>query len=319
MGVQSGPNNPPDRLRAPIILLGNFRSGTTMLQRVIDTHPDTVALYEPVGLWLYADPSRSHDEFDARDATDSVKQYIRDQFLKYQEDNGGRVIVEKTPHNILRIPYVREIFPDAHFIYIVRNPLSFISSVELKWQRPASRKRIMQRIRTTPVTQLHRYLSRFLIQAWEKKVLKRKYLSVWGPRYRGIQQDVATEELMTVIARQWARATDKAEADLKQFEDGRVLKLRYEDFVETPVEHLKRICRHCGLEMTADMAEAVAAMVKTDRNSKWQRFDETQLARILPEVSDQMARNGYDIPAEILTSAGRGGAASSDPVIAGSL
>ena len=294
-----------EELKPPIILLGNFRSGTTLLQRVIASHPGTVALYEPVGLWLFADPGRIHDEFDEVDATDRVKRYIRDQFLKYQQENGGRVVVEKTPHNILRIPYVRAIFPEARFIYIVRNPLSFISSVELKWQHPAGRRRIMQRIRTTPVTQLHHYLSRFLSQQWNNRILGRKYLSVWGPRYRGIQEDIETEDLMPVIARQWARAAAKAEDDLKLFEEGQVFKLRYEDFVERPAEYLERICAHCGLEMTREMADFVRTTVKTDRNKKWQRFDADELARIIPEVSEQMQRNGYDSP--IIQKVGKAG------------
>jgi hypothetical protein len=45
-------------LKPPIILFGNFHSGTTMLQKLIAAHPDVVSLYEPVGLWLYADPDR---------------------------------------------------------------------------------------------------------------------------------------------------------------------------------------------------------------------------------------------------------------------
>ena len=286
-------------LKRPIILLGNFRSGTTLLQRVIASHPDVFALYEPVGLWLYADPSRDHDEFDENDATDRVKRYIRNEFLKFQEEHGGRVIVEKTPHNILRIPYVREIFPDAHFIYIIRNPLSFVSSVELKWQRPAGGKRILRRVKDTPVTQLHHYVWRFLSQQWNNRILKRKYLSIWGPRYKGIQSDVATEEMITVIARQWARAASKADHDLKDFGDGQLLRLRYEDFVESPIQHLQRICAHCGLEMTSEMEEFVRTTVKTDRNQKWQRFDAAQLARIIPEVAEQMSRNGYEIPDEI--------------------
>lgn len=288
-----------DGLKPPIILLGNFRSGTTMLQNVIATHTDVVSLYEPVGLWLYADPGRSHDEFDERDATDKVKRYIRKQFLKHQKENGNRIIVEKTPHNILRIPYVRAIFPEAHFLYIVRNPLSFISSVELKWQRPAGTKRIMKRVKSTPVTQLHRYLKRFVSQTWNNKILRRKYLSVWGPRYKGIQEDVKTQDMLTVIARQWARAAAKAEHDLASFGEGQLLRLRYEDFVEHPVADLERICAHCGLQMTPDMARTVSDMVKTDRNLKWQRFEPNDLARIIPEVADQMKRNGYEIPAEI--------------------
>jgi hypothetical protein len=286
-------------LKRPIILLGNFRSGTTMLQRILATHPDVVELYEPVGLWLYADPTREHDEFDESDATERVKAYVRGQFLKYQTEQGGRTIIEKTPHNILRIRYVREIFPDAHFLYIVRNPLSFVSSVELKWQKPAGGQRLLKRVRSTPLTQIPYYFKRFLDQQWNNRILGRKYLSIWGPRYKGIQDDVGAEDMLTVIARQWARATSKAERDLAQFEDGRVLRMRYEDLVENPVEHVQRICLHCGLEMTQEMAEYVRRTVRNDRGNKWQRFDARQLARIIPELSREMVRNGYEVPDEI--------------------
>jgi hypothetical protein len=258
-----------------------------------------VALYEPVGLWLYADPGRSHDEFGEKDATDQVKRYIRNEFLKYQQQHENRLIVEKTPHNILRIPYVRAIFPEAHFLYIVRNPLSFVSSVELKWQQPATRKRIVKRLKSTPVTQLHHYLQRFLNQQWNNRILGRKYLSIWGPRYKGIQEDLKTENLMTVIARQWSRASSKAERDLALFEDGQVLRLRYEDFVQDPISHMERLCTHCGLQMTNDMAKTTKEIVKTDRKLKWQRFEPHTLARIIPELYDEMERHSYEIPAEI--------------------
>ena len=287
------------KLNPPIILFGNFRSGTTLLQKLISTHPDVVSMYEPVGLWLYADPGRSHDEFDEMDATDKVKRHIRNEFLKYQQRHENRIIVEKTPHNILRIPYVRAIFPEAHFLYIIRNPLSFVSSVELKWQQPATRKRIVKRIKSTPVTQLHHYLKRFLNQQWNNRILRRKYLSIWGPRYKGIQEDLKTEDLMVVMARQWSRASRKAENDLARFENGQVLKLRYEDFVQDPISDMERICAHCGLQLTGDMANTVRETVKTDRKLKWQRFEPHVLARIIPELSEEMVRHGYEIPTQI--------------------
>jgi hypothetical protein len=293
-----------NELKPPIIILGNTRSGTTIVQKVMSTHPDLALWYEPRTLWLYADPGRCHDEFDESDATDRVKQYIRKQFLKYQKRHGNRVVMEKTPANILKIPYVRAIFPEAIYLFVVRNPFSFISSVELKWQRTLSSKGIRRRLASTPITQLHYYAGRFIRQYLDKRVLGRKYQAIWGPRYKGIEQDLQTHDLLTVVARQWSVLSRKAEQDLTLFEPGRVLRLRYEDFVEDPISDMKRICAHCGLEMTPEMVRAANEWVKSDRKEKWRRFDPRDLARILPEIEDEMQRHGYEVPPEIAQAAG---------------
>lgn len=291
-------------LKPPIILIGNTRSGTTIVQKVMATHPDIVGWYEPNALWLYAEPGRKHDEFDESDATDSVKRYIRKQFLDYQKQNGNRMILEKTPQNILRIPYTRAIFPEATFLFIVRSPFSFINSVELKWQRPVTAGGIIRRLKDTPMTQLHHWGRRLMVQQINKRVLRRKYLSIWGPRYKGIQQDLKTQDIFTIIARQWAVCSRKAEKALAHFDKGQVLRLKYEEFVEDPISDLERICSHCGLEITNDMVKAAKEWVKSDRQLKWRRFDPRDLARILPEISDEMQRHGYEIPQEIAEVAG---------------
>ena len=291
-------------LKPPIIIFGNTRSGTTIVQKVMATHPDIVQWYEPRTLWLCADPSRGHDEFDERDATDKVKWYIQEHFLKFQQQHGNCTVMEKTPANILKIPYVRAIFPEATFLFIVRNPFSFISSVEMKWQRPISSKGIRRRLKYTPMTQLPYYAGRLIRQQFDKRVLRRKYLSLWGPRYKGMAEDLQTHDLLTVIARQWSVCSRKAEKDLALFEPGRILRLRYEDFVEDPISDMERICAHCGLEMTNGMVRAANEWVKSDRQHKWQRFDPRDLARILPEIADEMQRHGYEIPIEIAQAAG---------------
>lgn len=291
-----------NELKPPIILFGNTRSGTSVVQNVVSAHQDVVSWYEPRTLWLCADPQRPHDEFDESDATDKVKRYIRKQFLKYQKKHGNCVVMEKTPANILKIPYVRAIFPEATFLFIVRNPFSFISSVELKWQRPVSSVGIRRRLKYTPVTQLHHYAGRFIKQRIDKRILRRKYLSLWGPRYKGLGQDLETQDILTVIARQWSVCSRKAEQDLAQFENGQVLRLKYEDFVKDPVSDLERICAHCQLEMTNDVVRAANELVKSDRLDKWRRFDPQDLAKILPEISDEMRRHGYEIPGEIAHS-----------------
>jgi hypothetical protein len=146
---------------------------------------------------------------------------------------------------------------------------------------------------------VHHYLKRFLNQQWNNRILRRKYLSIWGPRYKGIQEDLKTEDLMVVIARQWSRASSKAERDLALFEDGQVLRLSYEEFVQDPISDMERICAHCGLQMTDDMAKTVKDTVKTDRKLKWQRLESQAVSRIIPELYEQMERHGYEIPAEV--------------------
>lgn len=291
-------------LKSPIFIFGNTRSGTTIVQKLMATHPDIAGWYEPNALWLYADPGRIHDEFEEDDATEKVKKYIRKRFLNYQKKHGNRIVLEKTPQNILRIPYVRAIFPEAKFLFIVRNPFSFISSVEHKWQRPVTGSGIVRRLKDMPITQLHHWVRRYIVQQVNKRVLRRKYLSIWGPRYMGIQDDLKTLDLLTVIARQWSICSVKAEKDMATFEVGQILRLKYEGFVDDPVSDLERICAHCRLEMTGDMVNAAREMVKSDRKIKWQRFDPRDLARIIPEISDEMQRHRYEIPAEIAQAIG---------------
>jgi hypothetical protein len=289
----------PDKLKPPIIIFGNTRSGTTIVQKVMSEHPDIVGWYEPHALWLYPDPGRIYDEFDESDATDKVKKYIHKQFFKYQKRHDNKIILEKSPPNILRISYVRAVFPDAKFLYIVRNPFSFISSVEYKWQRTVTGRGIIRRLKDTPITQLHYWVRRYIKQQYNKKILRKKYLSVWGPRYKDIYEDLKTKDLLTVIAKQWSECSRLAEQAMSKFESGQILRLRYEDFVDEPIPNLERICEHCGLTFTRDIVNAANELVKADRKLKWHRFKPHDLARILPVIESEMQRHGYEIPGEI--------------------
>jgi hypothetical protein len=293
-----------NELIPPIIVFGNTRSGTTIVQDLIAQHPGVVAWYEPRNLWQFADPGRDHDELDAADASEKVKRYIRKKFTSFQRRSGGRRIVEKTPVNILRIPYVREIFPDATYLYIVRSPWSFISSVELKWQRTVTVRGLFWRFRSTPPTQLHHYVAKYGRQLWDKHVLRRKYLSVWGPRYRGLSRDLDNEPMMTVVARQWSIPSARAAEALEEFAPGTVLCLRYEDLVGDPLRFVRRIAEHCELDVSAGMVAYAEEMIRSDRQEKWRRLDPDDLATLIPEISAEMNRHGYSIPEEILPNAG---------------
>ncbi|MER9654719.1 sulfotransferase [Mesorhizobium sp. M0152] len=283
-------------LKPPIFLIGNYRSGTTIAQKLIGLHPDIVTWYEPKTLWLYADPARRHDEFAETDATEKVARYIRGRFLEYQSRNGGRQIMENTPANVLRVPFVHEIFPEAIFLYITRNPFSYISSMELKWQRAKSFKGLIRLLKITPVTQIHYYAKDVIKQIVTKRVLGKKYTSIYGPRYNGIDRDLKENEKLTVIARQWARGNRKAREDLAKLGNGRVLSFRYEDLIQDPELVLRRIYEHCGLNCTDDIVCRAKEMIDPGRQQKWLRLERQDLTAIIPEVRDEMQFYRYEIP-----------------------
>ncbi len=286
-------------LKPPIFLLGNVRSGTTILHRFFDRHPQLTAWYEPRTVWTYADPAREHDRFDESDATERVVRYIRRRFHKYQRAHGDLRVMEKTPSNILRIPYVRKIFPQSKLLYVVREPLANLSSAEIRWTRPINRMNTLKRLRETPKTQLHHYLGRFAYDLITVKLLKRRYVSVWGVRYPAILEDRRRQSVEQVIARQWVACSQYAEQDLARIDPQVVLRLRYEDFVADPVHHFERILDHFELPATDELLEHVRQTIDPNRQNKWRRLDPQVLRDCLPILKEEMARHGYSVPEDL--------------------
>jgi len=283
-------------LKPPIILIGNHRSGTTLTQELFGLHPDVVTWYEPRTLWRYPDPGRPDDESDERDATDEVVDYIRGRFLKYQSRHGDRQIMEKTPSNVLRVPFVYKTFPDAKYLYITRNPFSCISSNELKWHKPKTWAGLQRSLSDVPISQIQYYAGDFVRHMVVRRLLKKKYLAAWGPRYRGIDQDLKDHGMLRVLARQWARCNRKAREDLAKIGNGRVLSFRYEDLIQDPPSALRRIYEHCSLRCDDDIIRSARVMVDPGRQQKWLRFDREELKAIMPEIRAEMEFYGYEVP-----------------------
>ena len=290
-------------LKPPIFLLGNVRSGTSMMLRLFDQHPDVVGWYEPRTVWVYADPSRPHDRFDQTDATQSVKRYIRSRFLAYQRRHGNCRVMEKTPSNIFRIPYVRAIFPESRFVYMIREPLANLSSAELKWRVPISLRHTIERLLEVPKSQLHYYSGQFIKHNFHSRILRRKHVNVWGVRYPGIYEDLKTMTVEQVIAKQWVACARQAEQDLDQIPPELVLHIRYEDFVADPVPQFKRILRHFDLQLTKRLQHVLRTEVDPGRQDKWKRLDPRVLQQCIPILADEMAKHGYRLPQQVLPQA----------------
>ena len=291
-------------LKPPIILLGNVRSGTSMIQGFFGLSDEVCTWFEPRTVWAYAAPGRKHDRFTRDDASPKVKRYIRKRILRYHREHAGRRVMEKTPSNIMRVPYVHEIFPESRLIYLLRNPLSQMSSSEFRWQNVLNKNQFKTRLQETPNTQLHYYAWRLLHDNFRKRVLRKKHVSIWGVRYPGIYEDKKKLTIEELIAKQWVQASKTCRADLDEIErsePGSVYRIRYEDFIYDPAKYFAQMCEHVGLGVDQQILDEVAQQADTSSQDKWKRLDPEVIQRIKPIVEEEMRINGYEFPTELPT------------------
>ena len=133
----------PDR---PIFLIGMGRSGTTLIGRVLGVHEQVGFLNEPKALWhtvhrgedvsgQYADSGRFI--LDEHDATPEVAERARRLVTSYLQLTRSKRVVDKYQELTYRVGFLREIFPDAKIVAIVRSPAAVASSIEAWNQRNA--------------------------------------------------------------------------------------------------------------------------------------------------------------------------------------
>jgi hypothetical protein len=130
------------KVEQPIFILGTGRSGTTILGVVLSMHREIGFLNEPKAMWhaIYPDEdvigsySRGPARYrlEASDADEGVKHNAHRLFGAYLASVFSPRLVDKYPELIFRVPFVREIFPDAQFIFLVRNGWDTCASID-KW------------------------------------------------------------------------------------------------------------------------------------------------------------------------------------------
>ena len=115
----------------PIFILGTGRSGSTILGIVLSMHRHVGYLNEPKAMWHLIHPNEdvignySNAEakyrLTAEDATAAMRQCAHRLFGAYLASTFSQRVVDKYPELIFRVDFVRALFPDARFIFLVRN------------------------------------------------------------------------------------------------------------------------------------------------------------------------------------------------------
>jgi len=126
-------------VKAPIYILGAGRSGTTILGKLFHMHPQCGFLNEPKAMWHsiypYEDLIGSYSRQKATyrlgetDVTPEIREVIERLYGFYLLIVGAQRVVDKYPEMIFRVPFLRAIFPDAKFVFLIRNGLDTLRSI----------------------------------------------------------------------------------------------------------------------------------------------------------------------------------------------
>lgn len=120
---------------SPIFVLGFPRSGTTMLEQMLDAHPGMVSMDEQPFVqrvieqmqdmgWQYPERLGDLDSGQCKQLRDTYWRSV----AKLVQLRPGQRLVDKNPLTMLRLPLLVRLFPNAKIIFVVRHPCDVVFS-----------------------------------------------------------------------------------------------------------------------------------------------------------------------------------------------
>lgn len=155
------------------------------------------------------------------------------------------------------IPLLAKTFPNAKFIYLVRDGRSVSASLlKVEW--------------------------------WLNNRLP------WAGFKTPAQLQAEGADPTWIAARNWVAGVEYAEHGLSTVPDARVFKLRYEDFLEQPSTICREICDFLGISQDDRFFGALSSLSIMNRPPSWPRqLDSAQQQILMDEQGELLVRYGY--------------------------
>jgi len=232
------------KVEKPIFILGTGRSGTTILGLLMSMHKEVGFLNEPKALWHSVNRHEdligsytmedAHYFLDASDADDDQKKDIHKLFGAYLRSTFSQRVVDKYPELIFRVPYVKALFPDAKFLFLVRNG----------WDTCGSIKYWSERLGETTDTETHDWWGRDN-RKWNllvEQVIKQDsyYKDVWS-----VIDEIVSHTDMAAL--EWISTMRQGMAVQEESPDS-VFRVDYEKLVDDPEIVLSTVREFCEIE-----------------------------------------------------------------------
>ena len=268
--IISGQSGDPQFDR-PVFIVSSPRSGSTLLFETLSNAPglatiggESHGLMESIPQISPAARGWESNRLTAADAQPETVALLRERFraaMRYRDGAPAAVdpvrMLEKTPKNALRVPFLAAAFPEARFVYLYRDPRPTLASMIEAWSSGG--------FRTYP------QLPGWIGPAWSLLLV---------PGWR----QLAGAPLNRIVAEQWAATTRILLDDLATLPKDRCLTLRYEAFIADPQNEMTRLTRALDLGWDRQLGASLPLArhtLTTPSAEKWRAHAEA-IEEVLP-------------------------------------
>ncbi len=262
-------------LEKPVFIVAAPRSGSTLLFETLACSPafntfggEAHWLIEDVGALRPGAPGVDSNRLTAIQATPQVSATIRQAAIARLQGHQGQApteagrLLEKTPKNSLRIPFLRQVFPDARFIVLWRDPRENLSSIMEAWQS-------------------ERWITYPSLPGWD---------GPWSLLLPPHWQSLRGAPLASIAAQQWLRANETALDDLQALPRKQWTAVSYQRLLADPAATVRRLCEFVGVPFDQTLQARTAGTLPASRSTntpsaplKWHN-NKADIERVLPSI-----------------------------------
>jgi hypothetical protein len=188
-------------------------------------------------------------------------------------------LLEKTPENCLRLPFLLALFPDARILYLTRDGRANVNSLIEGWRQP----HLFPGYQVPETLDIPDYTR----DRWAFTLI---------PGWR----ELTASPLEEICAWQWIRCNQAVLAHREHYGDEvPYLGIRFEDLVARPGAILPRVADFLNIDFESGLSRFATRLpsinaVTAPEQEKWRRQNPDGIARIQSLIAPMMAELGYD-------------------------
>ena len=291
--------------KAPIIIVGMHRSGTSMVSRILKSlgvfmgkntgvH-DEAAFFLRLNTWILNQAGASWDAPDNIDflnqnegATNQIVRYLKYvirtpliisymgffRFLRYFSLPLPTYWGWKDPVTCLTLPIWLKLYPEAKVIFVKRHGMDVANS--LKVRGDAYAKKSSMRFEKYFAYRIYTMLFRHILP---------------GRRVRAFNDSLACINLEQGL-RVWKKYNDVASEGIHQVKPQNLLKIKYEDLLEKPEFYTQKIVDFCDIEIKEKELLSLLSE-KLDASKAYSYQKKENLVAVANEHKALLATHGY--------------------------